>query len=176
MTAHTTLPDVPHRLAVFPSPLGRIELVGDGEHVTSISFEQDGSLPHDAFPLDSGAVLDDAAAQLDEYFSGERTKFSVPLLPRGTAFQLAVWDALGLVPFGAVVSYGELGYTAVGARGGRAIGRAVAANPIPLLIPSHRVVTREGRVRGFLGSSGIALKEWLLDHEGASYRPTAARR
>ncbi|SEC05704.1 methylated-DNA-[protein]-cysteine S-methyltransferase [Paramicrobacterium humi] len=164
-----TLLDIPEYLAVVSTPIGRIELVSDGESLTGIAIEDDGALPHDDLPRRTTGLIDEAVAQLGEYFVGDRTQFSVPFTLTGTAFQLAVWNALDLVPFGAVVSYASLGYTAVGSRGGRAIGRAVAANPLPIIVPSHRVVSSTGRITGFSGSNGRDIKAWLLDHEGADY-------
>ncbi|WP_437582290.1 methylated-DNA--[protein]-cysteine S-methyltransferase [Paramicrobacterium sp. CJ85] len=160
--------DIPEYLAVLETPIGRVELTGDGSAVTSLSIEDEGSLPHDDLPRRTDRVLDDAALQLSEYFSGYRRSFDVALKPGGTTYQKAIWDGLGLVPYGSVVTYAELGYSAVGSRGGRAVGRAIAANPIPLLIPSHRVVSSRGRLTGYSGSNGLAVKRWLLDLEEAA--------
>lgn len=159
--------DIPEYLAVVPSPIGRLELLSDDDTVTRLVIEDDGSLPHDDLPRRTNAVLDEAAAQLCEYFDGTRREFTVPVTATGTAFQRAIWDGLSLVPYGSVISYAVLGSTAVGTRGGRAVGRAVAANPLPLLIPSHRVVSARGGVTGFSGKRGLAIKRWLLEHERA---------
>ncbi|PFG30941.1 methylated-DNA--[protein]-cysteine S-methyltransferase [Paramicrobacterium agarici] len=162
----TTPPfDIPEYLAVVSSPIGRLELTSEGHTVTSVTVEDDGALPHDDLPRRSNDVLDEAAAQLCEYFDGARRDFSVPVSANGTAFQRAVWDGLSLVPYGSVISYAELGSNAVGTRSGRAVGRAVAANPLLLLIPSHRVVSASGKVTGFAGSQGVKIKRWLLEHE-----------
>lgn len=164
----TDLPfDIPEYLAVMSSPIGRLELTSDGQTVTSLTIEDDAALPHDDLPRRSGDVLDEAAAQLCEYFDGARRDFTVPFAAHGTPFQRAVWDGLALVPYGSVISYAALGSNAVGSRGGRAVGRAVASNPVPLLIPSHRVVSTSGKLTGYSGSQGVKIKKWLLDHEGA---------
>lgn len=159
--------DIPEYLAVVSSPIGRLELLSDGATVTGLSIEDEGELPHDDLPRRTNDVLDEAAAQLCEYFDGARRDFTVPFAAHGTPFQRAVWDGLALVPYGSVITYAVLGNTAVGTRGGRAVGRAVACNPVPLLIPSHRVVSTSGKLTGFSGSQGVNIKGWLLDHEGA---------
>lgn len=165
-----TLLDIPEYLAVVSSPIGRIELTSDGNCLTGLSIEDDGALPHDDLPRRTGSLIDNAVTQLGEYFAGSRQAFTIPVSVTGTPFQRAVWNGLDLVPYGSVISYASLGYTALGSRGGRAVGRAVAANPLPLIVPSHRVVSSTGRITGFSGSQGRDIKAWLLDHEGADYR------
>jgi len=107
-----------------------------------------------------------AAAQLDEYFAGERTEFDLPLAPRGTSFQLAVWEELARIPFGKTVSYGEvaaaLGKSPVASR---AVGLANGRNPISIIVPCHRVIGADGSLTGY--GWGLDRKEWLLRHEGA---------
>lgn len=149
-----------------PSPIGRIELVGDAEAVTSLAIERDGRLPHDDLPERTTPVLELAARQLDEYFAGERTAFDVPVHLEGTPFRRAVWDRLAELPFGTLTTYGELGL-ALGHPGyGRAIGGAVGANPVPIIIGCHRVLSSTGRITGYSGGEGIPTKLWLLEHEG----------
>ena len=149
-----------------PSPIGRLELTGDGEAVTSLSIARSGVLPHDDQPENSTAVLEDAAAQLTEYFSGDRREFSIPLHLEGTPFRRSVWEQLSRLEFGSLTSYGELGL-ALGHTGyGRAIGGAVGANPVPIIIGCHRVLGSSGRMTGYSGGDGIPTKLWLLEHEG----------
>ncbi|WP_166981310.1 methylated-DNA--[protein]-cysteine S-methyltransferase [Paramicrobacterium fandaimingii] len=159
--------DIPEYLAVVSTPIGRLELLSEGQTVTCLTIEDNGSLPHDDLPRRTNDVLDEAATQLCEYFDGSRQEFTVPFTANGTPFQRAVWDGLALVPYGSVVSYATLGSNAVGTRGGRAIGRAVACTPVPLLIPSHRVVSATGKLTGYTGSAGVAIKKWLIEHESA---------
>ena len=151
------------------SPIGRIELIGNGSAVVSLTIERDGSLPHDGDDERSDAVLDRAAAQLSEYFSGTRTTFDVPVTLCGTEFQREVWARLGELRFGEVTSYGELGLLTGRATAGRAVGGAVGANPVPILVPCHRVLASNNRITGYSGGNGIPTKVWLLNHEGIGH-------
>jgi methylated-DNA-[protein]-cysteine S-methyltransferase len=153
----------PTHLRRLESPIGRIEIV-------SLSIEHDGTLPWDALPEQSDPVLDRAVGQLGEYFAGHRHDFDLPLALAGTAFQLAVWEQLVALDFGEVVSYGELGMATGRATAGRAVGGAVGANPIPIIIPCHRVLGSDGRITGYSGGEGIPTKSWLLKHEGIAHR------
>ena len=151
------------------SPIGRIELIGNGSAVVSLTIERDGSLPHDGDKERSDAVLDRAATQLSEYFSGARTTFDVPVTLRGTEFQKEVWGRLGELKFGEVTSYGELGLSTGRATAGRAVGGAVGANPVPILIPCHRVLATNNRITGYSAGNGVPTKVWLLNHEGIGH-------
>lgn len=118
------------------------------------------------------AVPDDANRcrhvrdQLGAYFAGSLRSFSITLAPSGTPFQRRVWSALLEVPYGETVSYGELAARFVGGRASaRAVGRANGANPIPIIVPCHRVIGADGSLTGYGG--GMARKKWLLEHEGA---------
>lgn len=148
------------------SPIGRLELTADETSVTSLTIERDGALPHDEFPEDSNEVLRLACRQLDEYFSGDRRDFDIPVHPRGTEFQRAIWARLAEVPWGEHITYGELGVAVGKPTAGRAVGGAIGANPIPLLIGCHRVLGSDGRITGYSAGQGIPTKLWLLEHEG----------
>jgi methylated-DNA-[protein]-cysteine S-methyltransferase len=111
----------------------------------------------------AGAVLAKAVAQLDEYFRGERTDFDLPLEPAGTAFQREAWQALLTIPFGETISYGEQAVRLGDKNKSRAVGAANGKNPIPIVVPCHRVVGSNGHLTGFAG--GLDTKAWLLDHE-----------
>ena len=152
------------------SPIGRLEIAGDGEHVTALAIERGGELPWQHEPERSHPVLDRAAEQLAEYFAGERHDFDVPIALHGTGFQQSVWQQLTALPFGAVISYGELGHATGRASAGRAVGGAVGANPVPIIVPCHRVLSGDGRITGYSGGEGIPTKVWLLDHEGIPHR------
>ncbi|CAN5410711.1 methylated-DNA--[protein]-cysteine S-methyltransferase [soil metagenome] len=156
----------PPHLRRLESPIGRIEVVGNGEAIVSLSIEKAGRLPWDALPEQSDPVLERAAQQLGEYFEGRRQDFDLPISLVGTAFQLAVWEQLVALDFGEVVSYGELGMATGRATAGRAVGGAVGANPIPIIVPCHRVLGSDGRITGYSGGEGIPTKSWLLQHEG----------
>ncbi|WP_448809464.1 methylated-DNA--[protein]-cysteine S-methyltransferase [Agromyces bauzanensis] len=152
-------------LTRLDSPIGRIELLGDDVAVTALSIERDGALPHDDEPERSNEVLDEAHRQLDEYFAGIRTDFDVPVRLVGTPFQQAVWAELERLGWGEAISYGALA-AAVGKPGSaRAIGGAVGANPVPIIVGCHRVLASDGRITGYSGGNGIPTKLWLLGHE-----------
>lgn len=167
---------LPHSLRRLDSPLGRIELLGDGAAVTSLSIECRGALPHDELPESSDAVLDRAATQLAEYFAGTRHAFDVPVSLAGTEFQRAVWEQLVALEWGEVISYGELGQATGRATAGRAVGGAVGANPVPIIVPCHRVLAGSGKITGYSGGDGVPTKSWLLEHEGIPYSLPASRR
>jgi methylated-DNA-[protein]-cysteine S-methyltransferase len=115
-------------------------------------------------PRDDGHdVLIRAAAELDEYFRGERRQFNVPLDPVGTEFQLLVWSALRGIPFGRTATYGHIAQLLGDPRKARAVGAANAANPLPIVVGCHRIVGSDGGLTGFSG--GLAAKHWLLDFE-----------
>jgi methylated-DNA-[protein]-cysteine S-methyltransferase len=165
---------------IVDSPLGRLALTCDGTGaLTGLYLLDAGERSASVRPEwtrrpggaeggadDSFAVLDAAAAQLREYFAGERTEFDLPLAPRGTAFQLAVWAALAAIPYGETVSYGDiavrLGKSSLASR---AVGLANGRNPISVILPCHRVIGADGSLTGY--GWGVDRKEWLLRHEGA---------
>jgi methylated-DNA-[protein]-cysteine S-methyltransferase len=104
--------------------------------------------------------------QLDAYFAGELTTFDLDLAPRGTEFQLRVWHALDSIRYGTTISYGELaGYLGVPRDRIQALGAAIAANPLLIICPCHRVIGADGSMRGYAG--GTERKQQLLVHEGA---------
>lgn len=153
------------------SPIGRIELTGDGAAVTSLTIERQGHLPLEEQQEHSDAVLERAAEQLDEYFAGTRTDFDLPLSVGGTEFQRAVWEQLSALGFGEVSSYGEIGRATGRPTAGRAVGGAIGANPVPIIVPCHRVLASNNRVTGYSAGNGIPTKIWLLEHEGIEARP-----
>jgi len=116
---------------------------------------------------DPTPLLTRARDQLQDYFDDTRTEFDLPLAPHGTAFQKKVWAALCAVPAGQTRSYADIA-RAVGCRAPRAIGQANGANPIPILIPCHRVVAADGSLGGYSGGEGEATKRYLLDLERAA--------
>lgn len=152
------------------SPIGRIEVTADSDSVTSLSIERDGHLPWEGLPENANAVLETARHQLGEYFAGTRTDFDVPVRLAGTEFQRSVWQELSELPFGDVISYGDIGRATGRPSAGRAVGGAVGANPIPIIVPCHRVLAGDRRITGYSGGNGIPTKVWLLDHEGIAHR------
>jgi methylated-DNA-[protein]-cysteine S-methyltransferase len=112
-------------------------------------------------------LLAAAVAQLQDYFDGVRDVFDLPLAPSGTDFQKRVWASLCAIPPARTRSYGELAQELGSAA--RAVGQANGSNPIPILIPCHRVVGAGGALGGYSGGEGAATKRWLLDHERRAY-------
>lgn len=145
----------------YPSPVGTLYLTADEGGLTGIWMHPEKT---EDFP-----VLDHAKIWLDSYFSGSPTDISFPLSPHGTTFQKQVWDILLTIPYGKTTTYGAIARE-MAARTGRqkmsaqAVGQAVGANPISILIPCHRVVGANGKLTGYAG--GLDKKEWLLHHEG----------
>jgi methylated-DNA-[protein]-cysteine S-methyltransferase len=156
----------PAHLKRIDSPIGRIEITSNGSAITSLSIERAGSLPYDDLDENSSKLLDLAAKQLAEYFDGKRRSFELPVAPHGTEFQESIWAQLADIEWGDVRSYGELGILTGRAGAGRAVGGAVGANPIPIIIPCHRVLASNNRITGYSGGNGIPTKVWLLEHEG----------
>lgn len=151
------------------SPIGVLTLVASGEGLTHVLFEGqepvDVGLPDDLPEVDDDPALEAAATQLGEYFAGERRAFDLPLDLRGTDFQKDAWRALAAVPYGETRTYGEQA-EAIGRPGAfRAVGAANGRNPIPVILPCHRIVGSDGSLTGFAG--GLATKRRLLDLEQA---------
>lgn len=145
------------------SPLGFLELVDGKTGIQSIQFGAH------IFKPRWNDRLREMARQLKEYFEGKRTEFQIPLDPEGTEFQKRVWKELQKIPFGSTRSYGEIA-RALGKPGAaRAIGQASGNNPIPILIPCHRVIGSRGQLTGYSG--GMEIKIWLLRHEGFPLSP-----
>ncbi|HWG01278.1 MAG TPA: methylated-DNA--[protein]-cysteine S-methyltransferase [Trebonia sp.] len=161
---------------IVGSPVGRLLLTGasDDGVLAGLYMMDSGGHPMAVEPAwarrEGGFAA--TAAQLAEYFAGDRTVFDVPLAPHGTPFQLAVWAQLTLIPFGETASYGEvalaLGKTLLASR---AVGLANGRNPISIIVPCHRVIGADGSLTGYGG--GLDRKEWLLRHEGALSEVTA---
>jgi methylated-DNA-[protein]-cysteine S-methyltransferase len=148
------------------SPVGRLRLVGGDAGLAGVLWAtQDPA--SSGFELgDEDArhpVLSQAARELREYFAGERREFTVPLALAGTEFQKKVWRALASIPFGETRSYGELAKQIGSPLASRAVGAANGRNPIPIILPCHRVIGSTGSLTGFGG--GLPMKQQLLAHE-----------
>ena len=141
------------------SPIGTLKLTSDEHHLKSISFDVEISGEPAEFP----EVLDQAQKQLQEYFSGTRLQFDLPLDPDGTAFQQKVWKQLSEVPYGRTMSYIEIARALNSESSSRAVGMANGRNPIPVIIPCHRIIGHNGKLTGYAG--GLERKKWLLLHE-----------
>jgi methylated-DNA-[protein]-cysteine S-methyltransferase len=158
------------------TPIGRLVLAADAEGLRHIEFPSNRHPVSRAgwVPGAEGAaaeILAITARQLREYFEGERREFDLPLAPRGTEFQMQVWHALATIPFGATWSYGELARVIGKPDAMRAVGAANGRNPLPIVLPCHRVIGADGSLTGFGG--GLPIKEALLRLEGAL--PVSAR-
>ena len=170
----------------IPSPVGDLVLTASETGLTGVYFPTSRKQPHSLHRVSphrvtpssprsargrvsgrrgTNDVLNRVAAQLEEYFAGTRTTFDLPLEPSGTDFQLSVWELLRKIPYGVTTSYGELARRLGDPKATRAVGAANGANPIPIIVPCHRVVGSKGELTGFGG--GLDRKRWLLEHEGA---------
>lgn len=151
----------------FPSPIGRLGVAADARAVRAVRFA---ARPEDdrAGPAAAEELCGRARLELEAYLAGELRAFTVAADPRGTPFHLAVWQAMREIPYGGTLAYGEIGALLGDPGAGQAVGVACGANPIPLIIPCHRVVAAGGRLGGFGG--GVDVKRWLLDLESGRRR------
>jgi len=159
-----------HR-TTMSTPIGELVLVASESGLREIRLPLPERRPPSA-AQDSREhpILDEAVRQLGEYFRGERTGFDLPLDVQGSPFQREVWESLRSIPYGATDTYGGLA-TRVGRPGAaRAVGGANGANPLPIVVPCHRVVGADGALTGYGGptDAGIAMKRWLLRHEATN--------
>jgi methylated-DNA-[protein]-cysteine S-methyltransferase len=146
------------------SPVGSLLVAGDGDRIYRIGFPTEPSTrrPPAEWRRDE-ALFEDAFRQLDAYFAGELTRFDLPLRFAGTAFQNRVWTALCDLAFGETISYGALASRIGKPTASRAVGGANGANPLPIVVPCHRVIGSDRSLTGFGG--GIEIKRFLLAHE-----------
>ena len=162
---------MPAARCTIESPVGPLTVSAEGGLVTAVDFgaaragPQGRARENCGDPQPDADVLAEAARQLAEYFAGERREFALPLAPSGTPFRLRVWAAMQAIPYGQTRSYGDLARALDSAP--RAIGGACGANPIPLVIPCHRVVGAGGALGGFSGGAGCDTKRQLLALERA---------
>lgn len=149
------------------SPIGRLLLAADDAGLRAIQFTQNRHpvKRDDDWREGSHPVLDAATAQLDEYFAGRRRQFDLPLAPRGTDFQRQVWNALRAIPYGQTRSYAQQAQAIGKPKAVRAVGAANGRNPLPIIVPCHRVIGAAGALTGFGG--GLPTKQFLLRLEGA---------
>ncbi len=143
---------------IYASPIGTLEINGSENGIRSIIYiettETSDSIPD---------CLTDCVMQLEEYFNGNRTSFSLKLDPSGSEFQLRVWQQLVTIPFGDTISYLQLAVKTGDAKAVRAVGHANGQNRLNIIIPCHRVIGANGKLTGYGG--GLWRKEWLLKHE-----------
>jgi methylated-DNA-[protein]-cysteine S-methyltransferase len=148
----------------FDSPIGWITIQAEGEKITSLTMS------HKDSNLGTSKILTEAKKQVLAYLFGKLTKFDLPVHLEGTEFQKAVWKVIAKTGFGKTVTYGDIGEKIGKPLAARAIGGAVGANPVPLIIGCHRVLGSNKKITGYSGGEGIPTKEWLLDLEGIEYK------
>lgn len=142
---------------IIDTPIGPLHAVVDEQgRLEELGFRESSR--------ESPRISNDVRKQLDEYFAGRRREFTIELAPKGTAFQIAVWNELLKIPYGDTISYSELAMRIGKPNAVRAVGTANGANPIPIIIPCHRVIGANGSLTGYGG--GIERKQWLLALEG----------
>jgi len=139
----------------IPSPIGHLTIDATAEAVAGIRWANDPA-------GEPTRLLKEAERQLQAYFAGRLTRFDLPLAARGSAFEHRVWDAMCAIPYGDTRSYGDLAHAIDS--GPRAIGRACGRNPIPIVVPCHRVLARGG-LGGYSGGAGLPTKQFLLGLE-----------
>jgi methylated-DNA-[protein]-cysteine S-methyltransferase len=148
-------------LRYVESPVGRLALQADNDFLTGVRWASPGERSRDRT---GSAVLVEAARQLDRYFAGKLKRFDLPLESHGTAFQKRVWAMMRDIPYGETATYGGMAMAL--ASGPRAVGMACATNPIPIIVPCHRVLGSGGKEGGFSGGRGLPTKRQLLALEG----------
>ena len=159
-------------LLLLASPVGPLLAEYDAEALLALRFWPQGEHPPAGTrdePARQDALGRQVARELREYFAGERRDFALPLRLSGTAFQRGVWEALRGIPYGQTRSYGALARELGRPGAARAVGQANAHNPVPIVVPCHRVLASDGGLGGYLGAwgehSATAVKRWLLEHE-----------
>ena len=135
------------------TPLGPLCIIAKAQRITAVRFSEDCT--------ESADVPEDAVSQIKEYFAGERTHFEIPLDPKGTEYQRRVWKAAEEIPYGETRTYEWIADKAGGSP--RSAGNALHRNPIPIIIPCHRVIRKDGSIGGYSG--GAEIKRFLLEHE-----------
>ena len=143
----------------FKTPVGYLELSSNEVELVSISFVDSAQKPSPKTP----GILYIAKQQLKEYFSGTRKNFDLPISPQGTDFQQKVWSEVSKITFGETASYLDIAKATGSPKNTRAVGLANSKNPIPIIIPCHRIIGTNGKLTGYAG--GIHRKRWLLKHE-----------
>ncbi len=151
--------------AVMESPIGPLTIGGDETGLRFILFRTDRAPEPGLCERSACSVIGETIRQLQDYFERKLTKFDLPCRPEGTDFQMKVWRELQEIPYGSVISYGELAKRIGMPTAARAVGAANGSNPIPIVIPCHRVIGSNGKLTGYGG--GVQIKETLLRLEKA---------
>jgi methylated-DNA-[protein]-cysteine S-methyltransferase len=149
----------------FKTPIGQLRIAADDEGLRYVMFEKSKYAATDEATWQRDAkALANVREQLLAYFAGDLKSFDVILSPHGTEFQKQVWKTLTNIPYGKTWSYSDIAKKVNSPKAVRAVGAANGRNPIPIILPCHRVIGSNGSLTGFAG--GLAMKQWLLEHEG----------
>lgn len=151
----------------YTTEIGKIGITDNGSAITKLIFVK-ADLAFKTFEINETSIIKEAHRQLQQYFSGNRKAFDLPLFLAGTDFQKSVWKALQEIPFGETKSYGEIAKAIGNSKASRAVGMANNRNPIPIFIPCHRVIGANGKLVGYGG--GLDIKEQLLRLENAKFK------
>jgi methylated-DNA-[protein]-cysteine S-methyltransferase len=155
--------------SILPSPLGNILLIGEDQGLTGLHFlaaAQPAEPPIGS--IQSPEYFTETIHQLNAYFKGELRNFTLRLLPEGSEFQKNVWKVLCKIPYGTTISYGELARRIGKPSASRAVGGANGRNPLPIIIPCHRVINGNGQLGGY--SCGLEIKKYLLNLEAKCFK------
>lgn len=150
------------------TPVGKLKIHSQNKQLVAIEWQDEKRvIKHleDSVECRSDSFLDEVESQIQEYFTGQRTQFSVDMKPIGTDFQKRVWNALREIPFGETKSYGEIASEIGSPKSSRAVGAANGKNPLSIVVPCHRVIGANGKLTGFAG--GLDVKQKLLKLEGS---------
>ncbi|MDD4802703.1 MAG: methylated-DNA--[protein]-cysteine S-methyltransferase [Syntrophomonas sp.] len=145
----------------YPTDIGKIGIAASGDNITDLYWEGE-QLPPDAIIYETD-ILKEAGRQLHDYFAGRLRYFTLPVAPRGTEFMTRVWKSLQTIPYGETRSYKQIANDIGNDKAVRAVGQANHRNPIPIIIPCHRVIGADGKLTGYGG--GLEIKQYLLGLE-----------
>lgn len=148
----------------YQSPIGELRILANQVGICSVEFKDDSNSPRRSLTPTANPHLRSAIRELDLYFAGKLKKFKTPISATGTAFQRSVWDELVKLSSGSTTHYGAIAERIGNPKASRAVGLANNRNPLPILVPCHRVVGKSGSLVGYAGE--LWRKEWLLKHEG----------
>ena len=145
---------------IYESPVGALTILAGENGIQAIKFGEDEKVKSTG---KASEMTRRAVKELEEYFQGKRKEFTVPCVPEGTDFQKRVWEALTRIPYGVTRTYKEIAVEIGNSRASRAVGMANNKNPVPIIIPCHRVIGSDGKLTGYAG--GLGVKEFLLNLE-----------
>lgn len=151
------------KLFYYHTPIGEIGIAEEDGSICAIFFSHE-KISKEEYMIKESSLIKNAYRQLVEYFNKQRKTFDLPLAPEGTEFQMKVWKALSDIPYGKTRSYKEIAIAIGNPKAVRAVGMANNKNPIPIIIPCHRVIGSDGKLAGYGG--GLEIKEYLLKLEG----------